>query len=46
MRNTAVYQVHPTAVIYIELDDWSYEKEVGVEKNLPEDVLLDLDIPR
>lgn len=45
MRNTTGTQCYPTAVVRIDLDDRTYEKEVAIAEQLKEDALLGMDVP-
>ena len=45
LRNTKGPHTYPTAMVTIELDGWSYQREVAVSPQLPEDVLLGTDVP-
>ena len=47
MRNTEGQQRYPTAVVQIQLDGQAYTctREVAVASRLPEDILLETDVP-
>ena len=45
MRNTTGTQMYPVEKVKIELDGYSYERDVAVSEQLQEDALLGMDLP-